>query len=375
MITDLQGYLSKEIENIMKDSLRVTFDNPRETAFLVKFAAASAKAARKRDSYEKAGEHIPPFLIASITRDCNLHCAGCYARANNCGSAGCGGSIGQAASPEPGPAPKAPMTAEDWDRVFSESAGLGISFIFLVGGEPMLCRDVIEKAGEHRSILFPIITNGIFMDDDYLKLYDRCRNLLPIISIEGGEASTDGRRGAGIYQILLQVMGKLKAKGLPFGVSITATTGNLEEITDTDFIQLLRDSGCRMVLYVDYVATGEDDKQLEPDDAHRERMDARLDQLRQDFDRMVFLAFPGDEKEFGGCLAAGRGFFHISAEGDAEPCPFAPFSDINVRETSVREAIRSRLFARLEERDMLQEDHSGGCALAGKGAQVRELLK
>ena len=77
------------------------------------------------------------------------------------------------------------MSAEDWDRVFRESEDMGVSFIFLVGGEPMLCRDVIERAGEHRRILFPIITNGIFTDDDYLKLYDRCRNLLPVISIEG----------------------------------------------------------------------------------------------------------------------------------------------------------------------------------------------
>ena len=365
MIKDLQTYLAEEIENIMKDSLKATFDNPRETAFLMSFAASARKAAKKRDRFEKAGEHIPPFLIASITRDCNLHCAGCYAHANNCGS-----TPGSETAK-----PREPMSAEDWDRVFRESEDMGVSFIFLVGGEPMLCRDVIERAGEHRRILFPIITNGIFMDDDYLKLYDRCRNLLPVISIEGGETSTDGRRGAGIYQILLQVMEKLKAKGLPFSVSITATTDNLEEITDTGFLQLLRDSGCKMVLYVDYVATGEDDVRLEPDDEHRERMDERLDQLRQEFDRMVFLAFPGDEKEFGGCLAAGRGFFHISAEGDAEPCPFAPFSDINVRESSVREAIRSRLFARLEERDMLQEDHSGGCALAGKGVQVQELLK
>ncbi len=378
---DLTEYLSGAVEKIVADSLRATFDNPLEVAFLMQFSLAAKKAAVTRQKHADEGERIPPFLIASITRECNLHCAGCYAHANNpcAGQANEAESKGCASDSEVltgtrDMQPKKPMSAADWDKVFEEAEKLGISFIFLVGGEPMMQRDVIECAGHHKSILFPIITNGLFIDGSYLKLLHRCRNLLPVISLEGGERSTDLRRGEGIYKILQRNMQKLRDSGIPFGVSITATTGNMEEITSEEFLEELSNRGCKMVLYVEYVATAEDDRNLEPDEETRTRMEERLLQAREKFDRMLFLSFPGDEKAYGGCLAAGRGFFHISAEGDAEPCPFAPFSDCNVRDTSVRDALKSRLFSKLEERDMLQEDHSGGCALAGKGSEIEELL-
>ena len=76
---DIQEYMTKGVERVVADAVRATLRNPRESAFMVKFAAAS----RKRCRAEKAGEHIPPFLIASITSQCNLHCAGCYSRCNH----------------------------------------------------------------------------------------------------------------------------------------------------------------------------------------------------------------------------------------------------------------------------------------------------
>lgn len=370
---DLQSYLTIAVENIIKDSIRATFDDPKESAFLLKFAAAARRAAKRREKLKQAGEHLPPFLIASLTRGCNLHCAGCFAHAvtdARDGTVACGSTAGSAPRAEA----KEPMNADDWDRVFKEAEDLGVSFVFLVGGEPLLCRDVIERAGAHGSILFPVITNGMLLNDAYIRLFDAHRNLLPVISIEGGEASTDDRRGEGIYQVLRRTMAQLKQQGLPFGVSITVTTENLEEVTGVTFLQELQESGCRMVLYVEYVPTGPEDLHLAPAEAHRLQMEQAILRAREVHDRMVILAFPGDEKAYGGCLAAGRGFFHINAEGDAEPCPFAPYSDINVRETSLREAIRSRLFARLEKHDMLQEDHDGGCALAGKGEEIMSLL-
>ena len=78
---------------------------------------------------------------------------------------------------------------------------------------------------------------------------------------------------------------------------------------------------------------------------------------------MILLSFPGDEKSSGGCLAAGRGFFHINSHGDAEPCPFSPYSDTNIRDCTLRDALKSGLFRKLNDSGILMQDHTGGCVL------------
>ena len=80
---DLQKYLGNGVKNIVKNAVKSVFSAPRETAFVMRFSSVSAKASAKREKFEEQGEHIPPFLIASITSACNLHCKGCYSRQNN----------------------------------------------------------------------------------------------------------------------------------------------------------------------------------------------------------------------------------------------------------------------------------------------------
>ena len=89
---------------------------------------------------------------------------------------------------------------------------------------------------------------------------------------------------------------------------------------------------------------------------------------------MVYISFPGDEKSSGGCVAAGRGFFHINSHGGAEPCPFSPYSDVNVKNTSLREALHSPLFTALQNGDILLDDHDGGCVLYEKRELVEALM-
>ena len=80
---DIQEYMARGVERVVSDAIKATLKNPRESIFMAKFAAASRVAAKKRRVAEDSGEHIPPFLIASITSKCNLHCAGCYSRCNH----------------------------------------------------------------------------------------------------------------------------------------------------------------------------------------------------------------------------------------------------------------------------------------------------
>ena len=356
---DIQAYMTRGVEKIVADSLKATLRDPRESAFMVKFAAASRKASKNRAGAEKTGEHIPPFLIASITSSCNLHCAGCYSRCNHATE---------------DTEPVCQLTSDEWLAIFREAEEIGISYILLAGGEPMLRRDIIEAAGKMQNIIFPIFTNGTYMDDAYFQLFDRCRNLIPVMSIEGGREETDTRRGRGVYEKLIANMDSFHEKGLLFGVSVTVTTQNVEEVISAEFLDTLVARGCKLVVFVEFVPVTEESQELAPGDEERSILKNGIARLRQEYTEMVFVSFPGDEKSSGGCIAAGRGFFHINSHGGAEPCPFSPYSDINVRDTSLREALRSKLFRALQDGDVLADDHAGGCVLYEKRKQVEELL-
>lgn len=345
---ELQTYLTAGVENIMKNAVKVTLTNPAQSIFMARFAMAVKVASEKRLVLEKKGEHIPAFLIASITSSCNLHCAGCYARA-----------VHSCADTEP----VEQLSAHEWDHIFEEAEEMGISFILLAGGEPMIRRDVMEKAGERQKIMFPIFTNGTLMDDTYIRMMKKSRNLIPIFSIEGKEKQTDARRGEGVYEKVFSAMEKLQKEKLLFGSSVTVTTDNLEEVTSDEFIEKLEQRDCKALIFVEFVPMSQELKSLAPGDKEREYLEQRLDEIRDKYQNMIFLSFPGDEKSSGGCIAAGRGFFHINSHGGAEPCPFSPYSDVNVKNTSLRDALQSELFTKLRNSGTLTENHTGGCVL------------
>jgi MoaA/NifB/PqqE/SkfB family radical SAM enzyme len=352
---DLDQYLNEGVESIVKDALSASLKNPKETAFLLSFALSGKRAASARAKHAQAGKHIPSFLIASITNRCNLHCAGCYARANSiCDDADSA----------------ALLTDEEWAKIFEEAAQIGVSFCLLAGGEPMMRRGVLERAAKQRDILFPVFTNGTLLSDSMLELIDQNRNLVPIVSVEGDERQTDARRGAGTYAKLTANMDRMREKGILFGASVTLTCENIQTVTSDAFLNHLRALGAKVAFFVDYVPADAGTEALAPGDAEREYLATRLDVLRQTQDGMIYVSFPGDEQFSDGCLAAGRGFFHINPTGGAEPCPFSPVSDTNLKTTTLLSALDSPLFSRLRASELLRGHHSGACALFGKDEEL-----
>ena len=356
---DITEYLNQGTEKLIADILRATLRNPKETVFLRKYHKHQLQMEKRRMEQESQGRPIPAFLISSITSACNLSCKGCYARANGlCGEQ----------SKEP------LLNAEQWDGIFFQAEEAGIPFILLAGGEPLLRLDVLEKAAEHEGILFPIFTNGTMLDKDALRLLDNHRNLVPVVSLEGGEMATDARRGDGVYQLTQNVLNSLEAKKLLFGVSLTVTTENMVEVTSPCFLRSLYDKGCRLIFFIEYVPVAPGTEHLALDDTARVMMETAQESLRDRFPGMIFLSFPGDEKQMGGCLAAGRGFFHINPYGGAEPCPFSPYSDISLKDHTLMQAMDSPFFQKVRELNAKDPGHLGGCALFAKEAQVKSLL-
>lgn len=334
--------MSESIKNLAKTARKFYLHSHRGRKFLAMMIPQFAKAKKIRNQYEQEGSHIPPFLIASIAIQCNLHCVGCYARANG----SCGDSVA------------AELSTREWERIFDEAVSLGISFVLLAGGEPFLRKDVIEVASSKRMV-FPIFTNGTMLSE-HLTLLDEHRNLIPVLSLEGEK--TDVRRGVGMYDKVNEGMKALKEKDILFGVSLTVHKENIAEVTSLSFLQDLRAKGCGLLFYVEYIPVDKQSEYLCLDKQDIAYLSQVVDEYRDRISDMMILSFPGDEKAMGGCLASGRGFFHINASGGAEPCPFSPYATHNLKDCSLLDVLQSTYFKQLQ--DMASKvNHQGGCTL------------
>ncbi len=356
---DLASYMNGSISRIMAKAYKNVLSNPREAKFAFRMQQLFAKSEKRRKKVqEKEGIDVPPFLISSISTTCNLHCKGCYARSNG---------IANDQETET-------MMPQQWQQIFTEAADMGINFSLLAGGEPMMRKDILEAVAEVKDMIFPIFTNGTLIGPSYIGFLRKHLNMVPIISIEGTAMGTDQRRGQGVFKRAMQSMELLKQEDLFFGTSITVTTENYQMVTSSEFIDQLRSYGCKIVFYVEYVPTEAGTEHLAFSDEHVAEMEQVLETRREEYEDIIFLSFPGDEKALGGCLASGRGFFHIGPDGSAEPCPFSPFSDSNVAEMGVRRALQSPLFHKIRAARALGWEHTGGCTLFEHRKEIEEMI-
>lgn len=361
-MVDLQQYMSGSIRNIMSKAYKNVLKNPRQAKFAFKMQRVFEKSERRRKKLAQTeGINVPPFLITSISTSCNLSCAGCYARKNGIAD-------------DPGKSNRTTMSPEQWKQIFTESAEMGINFALIAGGEPMMRKDILEKIAEVKDMIFPIFTNGTLIGPSYINFLKENNNMIPVLSIEGTGSETDQRRGKGIYKRVMHAMEELHQEDLFFGASITVTTANFDLVTSDEFVDHLKELGCKMIIYVEYVPTEEGTEYLAFGEEDIVRMEAVQDHQRVRHNDMIVISFPGDEKHMGGCLAAGRGFFHIAPDGAAEPCPFSPFSDSNVLTLGMKGALKSPLFRRLRDIRLVGGEHTGGCALFEHRDEVEKLL-
>ena len=310
------------IADTFQQALRIVHASPGLVLTGTKIAWYQKKAAGTRHEFERQGLFVPPVMIISITSRCNLACAGCYMKHQRAHHA-----------PE--------MTPELLGSVIAEAAELGVSVIVIAGGEPLMRKDeILSIARAFPQVLFPLFTNALLIDNNSAQEIAACKNIVPMISFEGFRAETDTRRGNGVYDRLLSSCSVLKENGIFFGCSVTVTSSNIDRVTGGDFIQGMIDAGARVFAFVEYVPVqpGTGDLVLRSD--QQKTLHARMSALEKEFPAL-FIGFPGDEEQFGGCLAAGRGFIHISSSGNVEPCPAAPFSDANLTNVSLKEALQS----------------------------------
>ena len=278
-----------------------------------------AKTAGQRFAERHKGQMPPATMVISPTKTCNLRCIGCYA------SAGPGGER---------------LEWNVFDRIITEAKALwGLRFFTISGGEPLAYRsqgkDLLDAVAKHSDCFFMMYTNGTLIDREMAERMAEVGNLTPAISVEGFEARTDARRGAGVFQRILKAMANLRQAGVPFGISLTATRHNAEEILSDGFIDFFFNE--QQAIYgwlFQYMPIGLGytlDLLVTPE--QRLWMWRRTWQIIRE--RQIMLAdFWNCGTVSDGCIAAGRtgGYLYIDWNGKVMPCVFVPYAAANIHD-------------------------------------------
>jgi len=295
-------------------------------------------ALRSKEIHDKLTEkydcNIPWAILMDPTSACNLHCIGCWAA-----------EYGN----------KLNLTYEELDDIIRQANAMGCHFFLYSGGEPLVRKnDLIKLCEAHPDSVFSPFTNGTLIDEHFADEMLRVQNIVPAISAEGFESSTDSRRGKGTYQKIIKAMSILKERKLPFGISACYTSANVQDVGSEEYFDKMIEWGAYFCWIFTYMPIG---KAAAPElmaSAVQRRF--MYDQVRK-FRRTkpIFTADFWNDGEYsgykssvetykGGCIAAGRRFLHINANGDIEPCAFIHYSDSNIRKKTLLEALRSPLF-------------------------------
>ena len=284
------------------------------------FLRSECRAAHERFVREHGGHGPPGFLLISPGKLCNLRgCKGCFASSGN---------------------DSEKMDWEVFDHIISEAQTLwGMGFVVISGGKRLAYRShnkgILDAAAEHRDILFLMYTNGTLIDEQTAARLAEMGNLTPAISVEGWEDRTDARRGKGVFQQVLTAMANLREAGVPFGISLTATCENCEEILSDEFLDFFfEEQGAMYGWIVEYMPIGRGfTLDLLPTPQQRVWMWQRTWQVVRE--RRYFLA---DFWNLGtcsdGCISSGRqgGYLYIDWNGKVMPCVFVPYSPVNVKD-------------------------------------------
>ena len=276
---------------------------------------------RNREKYQC---NITWALLIDMTSACNLHCTGCWAA-----------EYGHQMN----------LTFDELDSIIEQGKALGVYTYILTGGEPLVRKkDLFRLCEKHSDCVFSPFTNATLIDEAFADEMLRVGNLVPAMSIEGFEEDTDFRRGKGTYQAILRAMRILKAKKLPFGTSLCYTSQNTENISSEEYFDFLIDQGAYFSWIFTYIPVGNGAvPELVATPQQRELMYHRVREYRKT-KPFFTIDFWNDGEYINGCIAGGRRYLHINANGDVEPCAFVHYSDTNIREHTLLEALQGPLF-------------------------------
>lgn len=303
---------------------------------------------------EKHKCNIPWTVLMDPTSACNLKCTGCWAA-----------EYGD----------KLNMSFDTLDSIIEQGKELGLRVFLFSGGEPLVRKkDIIALCDKHSDCQFLAFTNGTLIDEEFAEDMLRVKNFVPAISVEGFEEATDFRRGQGTYKKVEAAMDLLREKKLPFGISCCYTSKNIEVIGSEEYFDWMVDKGGKFCWFFTFMPVGKGaPTELMVDDRQRAYMYQRIRKFRKT-KPLFTIDFWNDGEYVDGCIAGGRHYLHINANGDIEPCAFIHYSDCSIYETSLLDALKSPLFMGYKNNQPFNQNYLRPCPLLDNPGELSAIV-
>ena len=298
--------------------------------------------------------NVPWAILMDPTSACNLHCTGCWAA-----------EYGN----------KLNLSLDTLESIIQQGTAMGTFMYIYSGGEPLVRKkDIITLCERHPDCMFLAFTNATLIDEEFAQDMLRVGNFVPAISVEGFEEATDFRRGDGTFKAVMKAMEILKRNKLLFGASVCYTSKNTDVIGSDEYIDAMISWGCKFAWFFTYMPVGTDAVPELMVNAEQRKFMYRNVREWRNTKPLFTLDFWNDGEYVKGCIAGGRYYLHINANGDIEPCAFIHYSDSNIHEKTLLETYKSPLFMQYHRHQPFSGNYLRPCPLLDNPGALSEMV-
>jgi len=184
-----------------------------------------------------------------------------------------------------------------------------------------------------------------------------------------------------MYLLIKNARKNLTSHGILHGFSITYIRENADVLTSERFIDHLIQQDVSFGWYFIYIPKGRDpDVGLMPTPEQRVRLRDFVWEMRNK--KPIFIGdFWNDGPWVGGCIAGGRKYFHIRADGKVTPCVFADFSighiekDFYKQGKTLKDVVQHPAFRYIRKKQLEIENKCTPCCIIDNPTILREVVE
>ncbi len=320
--------------------------------FAWNFGFKGMRSVQKFKRRLKQGVHFPPFLFISVINSCQLRCQGCWVDVAS---------------------KRQMIELDDMNRIINDAKKHGNSFFGILGGEPFMHPQLFDILESHPDCYFQIFTNGQLITDEVAKRLRKVGNATPLISIEGSEVVSDGRRGGkDVLNKTLEGLQNCVKNRIIVGVATSVCQSNIDLVSEP-WLQRLIDMGVHYCWFHTYRVVGPkpaEELALTAEQVVHVRRFAV--EMRAKMPIGIVDAYWDDQGQALCPMATGISH-HIGPSGAIEPCPIIQFATENIcDEPSLYQLMTKSEFLR----DFREQSAKAtrGCVVLERPDLVRDLV-